>query len=184
MFPKIDMKTVFFLIAAIVFPVAFHGACLAAEGCELLFQGTKSKLTRQEKEQIYDKMEFRLSWDKKKIEQKFYGDVSPRVVIVDLNKDGVEEVFIDWGNIHTSGMTWRSVALFIKDRQGIYLKNLDFPGSYKILATQRNGFPDLLITGQGHCFAVWQWSGTRYEFNCAREMKPGGCAGMDIKICQ
>jgi hypothetical protein len=182
--PKMNMNKFFFVITAILFLFVFHSACQAGEGYELLFQGTKSKLTRQEKEQIFDKMDFRLSWNKKKIEQKFYGDVSPRVDIVDLNKDGAEEVFINWGNSQTSGITGYSVTLFIRDRNGRFVKNLDFPGSYKILATQRKGFPDLLITGRGHCFAVWQWSGTLYEFKCAREMKPGGCAGMDIKICK
>ncbi len=107
---------------------------MAAEDYEMLFKDTTSKLSKQDKQQIFKKLGFRLSKDKKFIiDDTCDMDVSPHVEIVDLNKDGVEEVFVNWGNTCTSGMTGQSITLFVKDQSGQFVENLGFPGSYEKL---------------------------------------------------
>lgn len=159
---------------------------IAVEGYEILFKDTKSKLSKVEKQQIFKTLGFRLSKDKKYIvDDTCDEDVSPSVEVVDLNGDGIEEVFVSWGNTCTSGMTGHSVTLFIKNRKGRFIKNLDFPGGYEKLASRSKGFPDLLITGPGFCYGLWQWTGTRYEYKCSREGEPGGCTRKDVKtVCK
>jgi hypothetical protein len=159
---------------------------MADEGYEILFKGTTSKLSKQDKQQIFKKLGFRLSKDKKFIVDDTCGEnISPRVEIVDLNGDGVDEVFVSWGNTCTSGMTGRSITLFVKDSSGQFIKNLDFPGIYKKLATKNKGFPDIEIGGPGFCFAIWQWNGTKYDYKCSREEEPGGCTRKDVmSICK
>ena len=162
------------------------GACEAANGYEMLFNSTISKLSQQEKQQIFTKLGFQLSKDKKFIIDDTCGeDVSPVVEVVDLNGDGVEEIFVKWGNTCTSGMTGQSVTLFVKDLSGRYAEDLGFPGGYEKLPTKNKGFPDLLISGPGFCHGVWQWTGVKYEFKCGQEEQPGACAQKDVdKICK
>ena len=166
--------------------LTLSSTCIAVEGYEILFKGTASKLSQKEKQQIFKKLGFQLSKDKKFIVEDTCGaDVSPSIEIVDLNGDGVEEVFVNWGNTCTSGMAGQSITLFVKDRSGQFIENLGFPGSYEKLATRNKGFPDLLISGPGFCHGVWQWSGAKYEYKCSREEEPGGCARKGVeKICK
>lgn len=170
------------LICVLALPVG----CIAAEGYEILFKGTKSKLSKSEKQQIFDKLGFRLSDNRKFLIDDTCGeDVSPSVEVVDLNGDGVDEVFVNWGNTCTSGMAGRSVTLFIKNRSGQFIENLGFPGSSEKLPSRNKGFPDLMIGGPGFCHSVWQWTGSKYEYKCSREEQPGGCAwkGVDT-VCK
>jgi hypothetical protein len=159
----------------------FVNTGIAAEGYEILFKGTTSKLSKKEKQQIYKQLGFRLSRDKKLIVDGTCGDVSPRVEVVDLNGDGVDEVFVEWGNLCTSGNTGRSISLLIKDPAGQYAGNLGFPASsYEKLATKERGFPDLVFGGPGFCHGVWQWTGTKYDYKCSLEETPGGCASKGV----
>lgn len=84
--------------AAILLLSAFGRVGMAAEGYEMLFKGTKSKLSKQEKHQVFKDLGFRLSKNKKVIVDDTCGEVSPSVEIVDLNGDGVEEIIVNWGN--------------------------------------------------------------------------------------
>ncbi|MBI5655357.1 MAG: hypothetical protein HZC44_00430 [Geobacter sp.] len=165
---------------------AFVANANAVEGYEILFRDTKSNLSKQEKRFILKELGFRLSKNRKYIADDTCGeDVSPSVEVVDLNGDGIEEVVVSWGNTCTSGMTGQSITLFIKDRKGRFVKNLDFPGSYEKLSSRSKGFPDLLISGPGFCHGVWQWTGTKYNYKCSREEEPGGCARKDVKtVCK
>ncbi len=166
--------------------LALFGECIAAEDYEILFKGTESKLSKNEKQEIFNKLDFRLSKDRKLIIDKTCGeDVSPNIEVVDLNGDGVEEIFVNWGNTCTSGMAGQSTTLFIKDRTGHFVENLGFPGMYKKLATKNKGFPDIEIGGPGFCFALWQWNGIKYQYKCSREEEPGGCSRKGVKsICK
>lgn len=105
--------------------------------------------------------------------------------MVDLNGDGVEEVFVSWGNTCTSGLAGRSISLFVKDRHGRFVENLGFPGSSEILTSRNEGFPDLMIGGPGFCHGVWQWTGTKYGYKCSIEEEPEACSRKGIKtICR
>lgn len=175
------------LRVAFIFLLTLSGTCIAAEGYEMLFKGTTSKLSKQEKQQIFKKLGFSLSKNKKFIVDDTCGDdVSPRVEIVDLNGDGAEEVFVNWGNDCTSGINGQSITLFVKDRSGLFSENLGFPASsYEKLTSKNMGFPDLIFGVPGFCSPIWQWTGAKYELKCSQEQEPGGCTRMGVeKICK
>ena len=180
------MNKFFALGVALLCTSAFGTTAIAAEDYEMLFKGTTSKLSKQEKQQIFKTLGFRLSKDAKFIVDDTCGeDVSPSVEVVDLNGDGVDEVFVNWGNTCTSGMAGQSVTLFVKDRKGRFVKNLDFPGTYEKLSSRSKGFPDLMIGGPGFCHGVWQWTGINYEYKCSREEQPGACARKGVEtVCK
>ena len=115
--------------------LGFAATCMASESCEMLFKGASSKLSKQDKQQICDKLGFSFSKNKEFVDETC-GDLSPEVEVVDLNGDGVMEVFVNYGNSCTSGNTGRSITLFIKDAAGRYAENLGFPAiDYKRLPT-------------------------------------------------
>lgn len=174
------------LVATLLYTSAFASAGMAAGGYDMLFKGTKSKLSKQEKQQMFKQLGFRLSKNKKFIVDDTCGeDVSPEVEIVDLNGDGMEEVFVSWGNTCTSGRAGQSITLFVKDRTGQFVKNLDMPGTYEKLSSRHNGFPDLMIGGPGFCHGIWQWKGAKYDYKCSREENPGDCAAAGVKtVCK
>ena len=169
------------MIFAILAVVAmFSSSVMAAEGYELLFHGTTSKLTKAEKQQIFKVLGFRLSKDKKFITDETCGDdVHPNVKIDDLNGDGIEEVFVTWGNTCTSGMAGQTISLLIKGASGRYIDNLGFTANeYEKLSTRNKGFPDLKLLGPGFCHQVWRWNGKKYQhFRDEPEVK-GGCDGV------
>ena len=113
-------------------PAASEGSGKLSPTAKLLFKNIKCKLTDSEKNQIADLTGFALSgktdepfaMDKESLDYPY----SAAVTITDMNKDGMEEVFIQYGNTFTSGNTGQSIALFIKDKQGVYKLNLGFPG--------------------------------------------------------
>jgi hypothetical protein len=159
---------------------------IAAEGYEILFKGVTSKLSLEEQQQILEQLESRLSDSGKFYVESCDEDVSPVVEVVDLNRDGVEEVLVYWGNPCTSGNAERSISLFIKDALGHYMMNLGFPANtYRMLATMNQGFPDLEFGGPGFCRGVWRWNGYKYEYKCSREEEQGGCTRQGVEtLCQ
>lgn len=146
-------------------------------GAALLFKNPQSpfanksvepKLTTSEKNEIYRLLEFKVFDDEQFILSKSCEEepFSATVFVEDLNKDGIEEIQVIYGNLCTSGMTGRDVTLFIKDASGKYRKNLGFEGcGFTTLPTKNLGFPDLEICGRGFCFPVWRWNGKEYQFN-------------------
>lgn len=140
---------------------------------QILFKDVKSKLTDTEKNQIADSLKFTivgvdilvpfaLAEDSSSFEYPFGALVNP----IDLNNDGIEEVFISYGNIYTSGNTGSEIVLFIKDKNGIYLKNLGFAGLLPdVLEMKTNGFPDLLIGVPGSEYPIHRWNGVNYAFH-------------------
>ena len=140
-----------------------------------LFKDVKCKLTDAEKNQIANLTGFILTGKK---EQPFAMDKESMdypynavVTITDMNKDGVEEVFIEFGNTYTSGNTGANIVLYIKDKQKGYNTNLGFPGiSPEQLKTGYGGYPDLLIGGPGFEFPIWRWNGKEYVFYKTKKM--------------
>src|SRR5439155_1354378 len=83
-----------------------------------------------EKNQVATALGFVLSNDKV---QPFAQDADskdyPFTAIVfptDMNKDGKEEIFVQFGNSYTSGNTETSISLFIKNTSGVYKNHLGF----------------------------------------------------------
>lgn len=138
-----------------------------AVGATLLFGKVKSKLTAEQKSEIFSKTGFYISKDKKQ----FVAGTSPDedypfdafVYPIDLNADGKEEICIVFGNTFTSGEAGSSVLLLVADKAGQYQLNLGFPGVLPdVLSTKNLGYPDLLIGGPGFTFPVYQWNGKQY----------------------
>jgi hypothetical protein len=134
----------------------------------LLFKDVKTTLTVNEQNQVATKVGFLASGDKTQpfIQDKDSKDYpfAASVYSTDMNKDGIEEIFIVFGNTYTSGNTGSSVVLFIKNAAGAYTDNLGFPGvAPDVLATVNKGYPDLLIGGPGFEYPVWRWNGKNYN---------------------
>ena len=91
--------------------------------------------------------------------------VTPKVELADLNRDGQPEVFLWVPGSCSGGAAGAELTLFVK-RSGQWQANLGFPaGGYKTLKTTNKGFPDLEIGGPGFCFPVWRWNGAKYELH-------------------
>lgn len=55
-------------------------------------------------------------------------DCRGMVMPTDLNKDGKEDIFINFGNSFTFGNTGSSISLFIPNGGGMYTEQMGFPG--------------------------------------------------------
>jgi hypothetical protein len=170
---------------AFIIIVGFAFACIASETYEILFKGLDSNLSKQDKQQIYDLLGFTFSKDNKFVDE-ICGDMSPEVEVVDLNGDGIMEVFVMYGNACMSGYTGRSISLFVKNSAGRYAENFYFPAiNYKRLLTKNKDFPDLTFGGPGFCHGVWQWTGSKYDYKCSYEEDPGACIRKGVeKLCK
>ena len=103
--------------------------------------------------------------------------------MVDLNADGVQEVFVQWGNACTSGLTGRSLSLFIKDSSGSYQPQFGFPAfGWTRLDSESHGWPDLSFGGPGFCRPRWTWQRDAYEFKCNLPQIDGGCE-FQVNVC-
>jgi hypothetical protein len=92
--------------------------------------------------------------------------VDPQVDTVDLNGDGVPEVFVLVGNSLCYGMAGAKLSLLIKDEWGRWQSNLGFSaGGYKLLGTKNKGYPDIEIGGPGMCVPTWRWNGSAYAIH-------------------
>lgn len=133
----------------------------------LLFNNVKTALSKTDQNNIAK--DLILSKDRKAfVMDTEEGMNHPYQIIVyptDLNKDGKEEIFLLYGNTYTSGGTGSSVTALIKDKNGSYQNNLNFPGAgIYVLPTASQGYPDLLIGGMGFEFPIWRWNGKEYNF--------------------
>lgn len=163
------MKKLLLLLTIAVCTTVSFGQNNIAEGTALLFKNVKTKITEKEKQEIYKSGGFLLSKDKKQFipdadaaEYPFDANVYP----TDMNGDGIEEIFIVFGNSYTSGMNGSSVILFIKNAKGEYKMNLGFASSTPgILPTKILGYPELVMGGPGFTFPVWKWNGKEYVFS-------------------
>lgn len=159
-----------FITVLFAFVVPFFAAAQTtlSEGAKLLFNNTPTKTSVTEKNEIYRLTGFLLSADKKQFIQDKESAEYPFeafVLTTDLNKDGKEEVLVQYGNSFTSGYTGSSIVLFIKNSEGKYGLQLGFPGvEPEALATASLGYPDLLIGSPGFEFPVWRWNGKEYSF--------------------
>ncbi|QNL51746.1 hypothetical protein H8S90_09300 [Olivibacter sp. SDN3] len=141
-----------------------------SQGAALLFGDLKCKLSIAEKNSIYSQLGFAVADDGKRFilgaEAKDY-PFEAYVFPTDLNKDGMEEYFILYGNSYTSGMTGSNIIAFLKVSGGAdYQAYLGFPGTLPdVLEAAGEEWPDLVIGGPGFELPVWRWDGGKYNFH-------------------
>lgn len=171
--------------------VAVLGACLVACSSDqarpsILFAGSDSLLAPAEIIAIEAAFAqyFSLSGDGLHFVDENCGEIPTRTEVVDLNGDGIQEVFVYWGNTCTSGSTGSSLSMFAKNNSGHYRDQFGFPAfDYTALPSGNDGYPDLQFGGPGFCFAVWSWTGSQYEFKCNSSQEEGGCQHTG-NVCQ
>jgi alpha-tubulin suppressor-like RCC1 family protein len=136
------------------------------EDAALLFKQNKSKLSILDKNKAATLIGFKLSKDKKQFIMDAQSADYPFDVFVyptDINKDGIEELFVLYGNTFTSGNTESNIMLLQKDSYGDWHKYLDFQGTIPwALPTGNLSYPDLVIGGPGFQFPVYRWNGKDY----------------------
>jgi len=172
------------LFVCVLLPV---GAIAPLAGCakpptdhsRILFGNSESRLSGDEMAAVFATFgEFlTISDDSLRLDDSNCGDIMPEVEVVDLNRDGTQEVFVLWGNSCTSGMAGRSLTLLIRGPSGDYERNFGFPAAgWAAQAPGEDGWPDLIIDGPSFCHPIWTFRAGRYEFKCNRPATAGGCA--------
>lgn len=131
------------------------------EGARILFLQSGSKLTPAQKNTLFRKLGLQVAADKKGFRMDGF-DVGAKAYPVDLNKDGMEEVFVIMDGL-LFGNTGEGVALFIRNSAGEYALQEEVAGGIAvILDTKSNGFPELVIAGPGFEFPLYRWNGKSY----------------------
>lgn len=140
----------------------------AGTGGEILFKDLRGVLPAEVAETIY--RDFYASFLTPSEDGREMLDEGGRATLFeatveDLNRDGVNEIFVVGGNTYLSGYTGSSIWLFVRDAEGRYRQYLGFPAAaYEILPETNEGFSDLRFGGPGFCLAVWRWNGADYEY--------------------
>ncbi|TAN45920.1 MAG: hypothetical protein EPN22_00820 [Nitrospirae bacterium] len=170
------MKKILIIISIaslLVFPKM--GQSQDAQGYRLLFGDIESNLSEEDKKYIYSQLEFTES---KTAQGLLYGGevAAPRVEVVDLNNDKVDEIFVTYGTWLTCGHAGACLSLFVKNSKGKYELIFDLPSiGYERLKTTNKGYPDLILAGPGFCHAVLRWNGMKYlHFKNLPDIE-GGC---------
>ena len=134
-------------------------------GASFLFKDVTSLLSVQQKNAIFNQTAFLLT----KSADAFYlegGEDFPFpafVFPIDLNKDGIEEVFILWGNTFTSGNAGNNVSLYLSNNQGKYTDQLGIQGQMPLVVEDPSKpYPDLIIPEPGSSFPLWGWRNSEY----------------------
>jgi hypothetical protein len=144
-------------------PVSNTQASAATEGARLLFQQSGSRLTAAEKNTLFRQLGLQVAADKKGFRMDGF-NVGARAYPVDLNKDGMEEVFVVMDGL-LFGNTGQGVALFIKNSTGVYVQQEEVAGGIAvILDRQSGGYPELVIAGPGFEFPLYRWNGKTYTY--------------------
>jgi hypothetical protein len=137
---------------------------ILTEGAKLLFKNTKSKLTDNEKNWLFKQLNFTLSADKKNFMSGEY-EVTVLPYITDLNKDGIEEVFIVMQSTALFGNTGEDFVLYIKNSNGKLEHHNEIGGGIAmIIIPSKKGYPDIAIGGPGFKFPLYKWDGKKYKY--------------------
>ena len=141
-----------------------------AESDKFLFKKIKTRLTVAEKKHLFQQLSIKWSKNKERfIDNDDINEVTPYTAVnffsVDINKDGVEEVFIVLINPALFEKTGVQIILFSKDQDGSYQKNTEIPAEDMVpLSRKHLGYPDMLLSSSDTEFIIWRWNGKRYKF--------------------
>ncbi len=92
-------------------------------------------------------------------------DIAYSNEVLDLNDDGVPEVFTTIEGTCFGGATGSFIELYIKDKANQWQPQFGFPGIYNVLKERNLGYPDIEIGGPGFCFPIWRWNGVKYDIH-------------------
>lgn len=140
------------------------------ENSQFLFKKIKTRLTLAEKNHLFQQLSIKWSKNKKQfVDIDDETEAAPYTKVdffpVDINKDGVEEVFIVLTNPALFEKVGAEIIFFAKDSDGSYQKNTEFPAEDMVpLSRKHLGYPDMLLSGDGPLFIIWRWSGKIYKF--------------------
>ena len=128
----------------------------------LLFKNSKTTLSVDEQNWIYEDLKLRVAPDKKG----FMVDEFPVAVVpypTDLNKDGTEEMFIGLNSSALYGDR-ENFLLYTKNKNGRLVREPEISGGRPFILTQKNqGYADIGIGGPGFEFPTFRWNGTQYK---------------------
>jgi hypothetical protein len=133
-------------------------------GAALLFKNVKTNATVPEKNKLFQLLDLTLAPDQMGFTMAEY-DVETYVYPTDMNKDGVDELFIGFGSVALFGNVGESFALYIKDKSGAYKLAESFSGRPTILSAANLGYPDIMVGGPGFEFPVYRWNGRAYAMH-------------------
>lgn len=141
-------------------------ASVLNEDAALLFKQSNSRLSTWDKNKLAKALDFKLSEDKKHFilnEQSADYPFNVFTYATDMNKDGIEEVFVFYGNSFTSGQTGSSVILLMRDSHSDWHSYLGTEGiTVAVLGTGKHGYPELAIGIPGFQYPVFGWNGSNY----------------------
>lgn len=136
-------------------PVVVKDEALSADAADF-FKDTKSKLSNAQKNKITQLSGYVANSNKKNKK------VSP--LPVDLNSDGVEEVFI-WTKTTLLGIPSNEYLYFVPDKKLGYASAIGtLPQTLKIVINdKKEGYPFIITGKMGADRLVWQWKNNAYE---------------------
>lgn len=143
---------------------------------KVVFAGTKGMPEAAQLAVAQQLASKRLRADKGQLTDARCGVMPHKTHVLDLNKDGVSEALVFFGNACRSGKIGQTVYLFTQEAEGKVQRHMGFSASgYKLLPREGEAWPDILFEGTGNCQPVWRYKGGRYGFNHLFEVAPGGC---------
>jgi len=160
------------LLVIVLLLVSFEAFAQAAtdtaltEGTKLLFGNNKSKLTTAEKNWLYKQLNFTVTTVEKNKNVFKSGEhiVTAQLYITDMNKDGIEEVFIIMQSPDLYGELGQSFMLFIKNGNGDFEYQSGLGnGMVMIIISTDPGYPGIAIAGLGSEYPLFKWDGKAYK---------------------
>ena len=160
------------LLVIVLLLVSFEAFAQAAtdtaltEGTKLLFGNNKSKLTTAEKNWLYKQLNFTVTTVEKNKNVFKSGEhiVTAQLYITDMNKDGIEEVFIIMQSPDLYGELGQSFMLFIKNGNGDFEYQSGLGnGMVMIIVSTDPGYPGIAIAGLGSEYPLFKWDGKAYK---------------------
>lgn len=148
----------------------------ADDGYRALFSAAASSLPESDQKAIYTLLDLSHATDGSGFVLEGCPSAKFEVELLDLNGDGVPEVFLRGGNSCTSGIAGESVWLFTKIGAGRYKMHFGFPAiNYKALPEKSAGYPNIRFSIPGFCEPVWRWNGNEYKHFRNIPTSRGGC---------
>ena len=163
------INTIFLLCSSCLLNAQNNSSTQLTEGAALLFTSIKTGISVAEKNNVFKKLQLKLTADKKGFEMEGI-PVAVFVYPTDMNKDGREEIFIGLHSGALFGNVEQSFSVFMKNSIGEFTHHNEIAGGRPmILSTASGGYPDILIGGPGFEYPVLRWSGNKYTLH--RTMK-------------